>query len=134
MARRVLVVDDEPRHRELLSRRLGRKGFEVSTAENGRDALSAVARERPDIILMDIKMPGHNGWAATRALKTSTETREIPVIALSAFDLPNERHRCAEAGCDDFEPKPLALQSLLSKIDRLCPPPPVSGDAAEPVS
>lgn len=134
MARKVLVVDDEPKHRELLSRRLRAREFEVITAAGGKDALTSVAGNRPDIILMDIKMPGQDGWETTRALKASSETRDIPVIALSALDLPNERTRCADAGCDDFEPKPLALRRLLSKIDRLCPPPAVSDNGAEPPS
>ena len=119
--RKVLVVEDEARHRELLARRLRAQDFEVVLASNGNDVLDATLASQPDVILMDIDLPGMDGRSAARLLKGQAETQSIPIIAISAFDPIDERERACSAGCDDFEAKPLKLARLIDKIDKLCP-------------
>lgn len=117
---KILLADDNPQHLELLERRLRGRGFEVFSAEDGMQAVEVACREVPDIILMDVWMPGQDGHAATRALKAREETRNIPVIAVSADDLGDARERSLQAGCCDFEPKPLSFARLLRKIEQHC--------------
>ena len=120
--RKILLADDNAQHRELLERRLRSRGFEVLIAEDGLEAVEVACREVPDVILMDIWMPGQDGRTATRTLKARSETKDIPVIAVSADDLGDARERSLQAGCCDFEPKPLAFARLLQKIERHCTP------------
>jgi len=115
---KILVVEDDDRHRDLLSRRLHHNGFDVIVADNGASAVDAARRELPDIILMDIKLPEQDGWAATRELKGEDNTRGIPIIALTALDMNEQRDKSFDAGCDEFESKPLVFRRLLAKIDK----------------
>jgi CheY-like chemotaxis protein len=112
----VLIVEDNEMNRDMLSRRLQRRGFEVLLAIDGAEGL-AVARERlPDLILMDMSLPVVDGWEATRQLKSEDATRRIPIIALTAHAMSGDRQRAVEAGCDDFDTKPIELTRLLEKI------------------
>lgn len=116
---RILIVDDEADNIDLLSRRLRRRGYDVSGAGNALDALAKARAERPDLILMDVKMPDVDGYEATRRLKTEEATRSIPVIMLTAQAMPEDRERALEAGADEYESKPIDLDRLLEKIRRL---------------
>jgi CheY-like chemotaxis protein len=106
-------------NRDMLSRRLVRRGFEVVVATDGEQGVSAAAQERPDIILMDMSLPVLDGWEATRRLKAGDATRSIPVIALTAHAMSGDRDKALEAGCDDYDTKPIELPRLLEKIGRL---------------
>ena len=103
----------------MLSRRLARKGYQVAVAEDGQLGVEMASSETPDLILMDMSLPVMNGWAATRALKTDPETQQIPVIALTAHVMAGDREKGIEAGCDDFDTKPVELPRLLGKIEAL---------------
>lgn len=116
---RILVVDDEHRHRDLLARRLIRRGFTVELGRNGQEALDLARALSPDLIVMDIKMPVMDGWEAVSALKADDVTASIPVIALSAFDLADERRRALEAGYNRFESKPVPFPTLIAAIEEL---------------
>ena len=116
---RILLVEDNELNRDMLSRRLARKGYEVLLAEDGAKGVAAVAAERPDLVLMDMSLPVLDGWEATRRLKADPGTRAIPVIALTAHAMSTDRERAAEAGCDDYDTKPIELPRLLEKIERL---------------
>ena len=113
---RVLLVEDNELNADMLSRRLRRRGFEVEVAENGQQALAAVGRHRPDVVLMDMRMPVLDGWEATRRLKSNPETRTIPVIALTADAMAEDREEALAAGCDDYDTKPVEFPRLLRKI------------------
>jgi CheY-like chemotaxis protein len=113
---RVLIVEDNAENRDMLSRRLARRGYAVAVAEDGHAGLAAARRTRPDLVLMDLSLPGLDGWEATRRLKADPETREIPVIALTAHALAEDRARALDAGCDEFDTKPVELERLLGKI------------------
>src|SRR5215210_2825630 len=116
---RILLVEDNEMNRDMLSRRLARKGYEVLLAEDGARGVAAAAAERPDLVLMDMSLPVLDGWEATRRLKADPGTRAIPVIALTAHAMSTDRERAAEAGCDDYDTKPIELPRLLEKIERL---------------
>lgn len=116
---RVLLIEDNEMNRDMLSRRLARRGFEVLTAADAEAGMEMARSERPAVILMDISLPGMNGWDATRKLKSDPETTRIPVIALTAHALSTDREKAMEAGCDEYETKPVDLQSLLAKMDSL---------------
>ena len=116
---RILLVEDNEMNRDMLSRRLMRKGYEVLLAVDGEEGVSIGLRERPDLILMDMSLPVLDGWQATRALKAAAETQTIPVIALSAHALEGERQKALDAGCDEFETKPVDLPRLLDKMKSL---------------
>jgi CheY-like chemotaxis protein len=116
---RLLLVDDEPDNVELLRRRLSKRGYECLAAHNAVDALAIAQAEKPDLILMDIKMPLVDGYEATRQLKSIEGTAHIPVIALTAHAMPEDRQKALEAGADEYESKPVDLQSLLEKIATL---------------
>jgi len=117
MATRILLVEDNEMNRDMLSRRLERRGYEVLLALDGAAGV-AVARElRPDLVLMDIGLPVMDGYAATRALKADPATSAIPVIALTASAMVGDREKCFEAGCDDYDTKPVELPRLLAKIE-----------------
>ena len=113
---RILYVEDNEDNVYMLVRRLRRHGFEVIVAADGAQGIEAARRERPDLVLMDLSLPVLDGWEATRRLKQAAETRSIPVVALSAHAMAGERERALEAGCDDYDTKPVDLERLLAKI------------------
>ncbi len=129
----ILLVEDNEMNRDMLSRRLVRKGYEVTVAIDGLGGLEAAApqpgRAQPDIILMDMSLPGIDGWEATRLLKGSSETARIPVVALTAHALSDDRQKAARAGCDAYETKPIEFQRLLDTIERLLKRAPSAGTA-----
>ena len=116
---KILLVEDNELNRDMLSRRLARKGYEVLLAEDGAKGVAAAAAERPDLVLMDMSLPVLDGWEATRRLKADPGTRAIPVIALTAHAMSTDREKAKEAGCDDYDTKPVELPRLLGKIERL---------------
>ena len=116
---RLLYVEDNEMNRDMLSRRLQRRGFEVLIAVDGEQGLAMAAAEKPDLILMDMSLPVIDGWEATRQLKALPETQKIPVIGLTAHAMSTDRDKCLEAGCDDYDTKPVELPRLLEKIQGL---------------
>ena len=118
---KILLVEDNEMNRDMLARRLKRKGFEVAIAVDGESGLALAASETPDIVLMDMGLPGIDGWEATRRLKANDDTAHLPVIGLTAHAMATDRARSLEAGCDEFETKPIDLPRLLDKITRLLP-------------
>ena len=121
---RILLVEDNEMNRDMLSRRLVRRGFDVLIAEDGLKGTDLAALERPDLVLMDLSLPGIDGWEATRRLKADPRTTSIPVIALTAHAMSQDREKALEVGCDDFDTKPIDLARLLEKIQRLLQPSP----------
>src|SRR5438067_5168870 len=113
---KILLVEDNEMNRDMLSRRLVRQGYEVVVAIDGGEAVSMAASEKPDVILMDMSLPVMDGWEATRRVKAAPATRAIPVIALTANALVEDRERALAAGCDDFDTKPGELPRLREKI------------------
>lgn len=118
---KILLVEDDEMNRDMLSRRLVRKGFEVVIACDGEQAISMTRTEVPDLVLMDMSLPTIDGWEATRQLKAAHETASIPVIALTAHAMAGDREKALKAGCDDYDTKPIELPRLLSKIRTLLP-------------
>ena len=116
---KLLVVEDNEESREGLSRHLKRKGFEVDVAVDGRGAVDTARVGAPDLILMDMSLPVLDGWEATRQLKADPRTGHIPVIALTAHAMAGDRERALQAGCDDYETKPIEFARLLGKITTL---------------
>src|SRR5438552_14837209 len=116
---KVLLVEDNEENRDGLSRHLTRKGFEVLTAADGRQGVEAARAEVPDLILMDMSLPVLDGWEATRQLKAAAQTRGIPVIALTAHAMAGDREKALEAGCDEYDTKPVEFARLLGKIQAL---------------
>ena len=116
---RLLYVEDNEMNRDMLSRRLQRRGFEVLIASDGEQGVAMAAAEKPDLILMDMSLPVLDGWQATRRLKAAPDTRPIPIIGLTAHAMATDRDKCLEAGCDDYDTKPVELGRLLEKIERL---------------
>jgi CheY-like chemotaxis protein len=116
---KILLVEDNEMNRDMLSRRLRRKGYVVAMAMDGQSALEMSQSEAPDLILMDIGLPVLDGWEATRRLKADLATRHIPVIALTAHAMSSDREKAFDAGCDDYETKPIELPRLLAKIEGL---------------
>ena len=116
---KILLVEDNEMNRDMLSRRLERRGFEVVSAVDGRAGIAMGQSEAPDLILMDMSLPDVDGWEATRQLKSASETRSIPIIALTAHAMSGDREKAMEAGCDDYDTKPVELTRLLAKIDSL---------------
>jgi len=116
---RVLLVEDNEMNRDMLSRRLTRRGFEVIFAVDGQQGVDLARSERPDIILMDMSLPVLDGWEATRRVKADNATRSVPVIGLTAHAMSGDRERAIEAGCDDYDTKPVELDRLIGKIERL---------------
>ena len=116
---RLLYVEDNEINRDMLSRRLQRRGFEVLIAGDGEQGVTLAAAEKPDLILMDMSLPVLDGWEATRRIKAAPATRRIPIIGLTAHAMATDRDRCLEAGCDDYDTKPVELGRLLEKIERL---------------
>src|SRR5271154_5262846 len=116
---KILLVEDNEMNRDMLSRRLLRKGFVVVIAVDGQAGVDMARTEAPDLILMDMSLPIIDGWEATRQIKADAKTRAIPVIALTAHAMAGDRDKALEAGCDDYDTKPIELPRLLEKIDAL---------------
>ena len=116
---KILLVEDNEMNRDMLSRRLERKGYTVSLALDGAEGLQKARTESPDIILMDMSLPVIDGWEATRQLKADEATRRIPIIALTAHAMASDEQKARDSGCDDFDTKPIELPRLLAKIEAL---------------
>jgi len=116
---KILLIEDNEMNRDMLTRRLERRGFQVVSAVDGRAGIAMGEQEAPDLILMDMSLPDLDGWEATRLLKSSPRTRSIPIIALTAHAMSGDRERAMEAGCDDYDTKPVELGRLLEKIGSL---------------
>jgi CheY-like chemotaxis protein len=119
MMAKVLLVEDNEMNRDMLSRRLTRRGFEVVFAMDGKQGVALAQSEQPDIILMDMSLPVMDGWEATRQVKAAEATRSVPVIGLTAHAMGGDREKAIEAGCDDYDTKPVELDRLIGKIERL---------------
>jgi two-component system cell cycle response regulator DivK len=119
---RILLIEDNEMNRDMLSRRLIRNGYEVFLAMDGQQGTEMALSERPDLILMDMSLPVVDGWEATRRIKTNDATRRIPVIALTAHAMAGDREKAMEAGCDDYDTKPVEISRLLGKIAALLKP------------
>ncbi len=116
---KILLVEDNEEDRDMLSRRLTRRGYEVVIALDGGQGVAMAQSKIPDLILMDMDLPVLNGWEATRQLKATPATQAIPIIALTALAMVGEREKALEAGCDDYDTKPIEMSRLLEKIERL---------------
>ena len=116
---KILLVEDNEMNRDMLSRRLLRKGYEVVMAVDGEQAVAMAQSEAPALILMDMSLPVFDGWEATRRIKAAPETKSIPVIALTAHAMAGAREKSLEAGCDDYDTKPIELERLLGKMEAL---------------
>ena len=114
---KILLVEDNELNRDMLSRRLARRGHEVVCAMDGQAGLDMVASECPELVLMDMSLPVLDGWEATRRLKADEATRNVPVIALTAHAMADDRQKALDAGCDDYDTKPVELKRLLRKIE-----------------
>ena len=115
----ILLVEDNELNRDMLSRRLERKGFEIMIATDGKQGVQLAQSALPDLILMDMSLPVMDGWEATRLLKQGPLTRAIPIVGLSAHAMAGDREKAIDAGCDDYETKPVDLARLVSKIEGL---------------
>jgi CheY-like chemotaxis protein len=115
----ILLVEDNEMNRDMLSRRLARKGYEVLIAVDGGQGVELALRAAPDLILMDMSLPVIDGWEATRRLKAAPATRQTPIIALTAHAMSGDREKALAAGCDDYDTKPIELPRLLAKIEAL---------------
>lgn len=116
---KILLVEDNEMNRDMLSRRLQRKGYEVILAVDGAEGIALAGSCAPDLILMDMSLPVLDGWEASKQLKAAPQTRSIPVIALTAHAMAGDRDRALEAGCDDYDTKPIELPRLLEKMEAL---------------
>ena len=116
---RILLVEDNEMNRDMLSRRLQRRGYEVIIAIDGKAGIEAAESQLPDLILMDMSLPLIDGWDATRQLKSNSATQHIPVVALTAHAMDGEREKALAAGCDDYDTKPVELERLLQKMEAL---------------
>jgi len=118
---KILIVEDNEMNRDMLSRRLERRGFAIVMAVDGQQGVEMTRREKPDLVLMDMSLPVMDGWAATRAIKDDAELKAIPVIALTAHAMEGDREKAMAAGCDDYDTKPIELPRLLEKIGKFLP-------------
>ena len=118
---RILIVEDDELNRDSLRRLLRRRGFEIVLAVDGTEGVAVARADVPDLILMDMSLPGTDGWEATRQLKGDPETRAVPIIALTAHAMASDRDKALAAGCDDYDTKPIDLDRLLPKIHALLP-------------
>jgi len=116
---KILLVEDNEMNRDMLSRRLQRRGYEVVMATDGEQAITMAQAESPALILMDMSLPTLDGWEATRRLKAAEQTKTIPVIALTAHAMAGDREKSMEAGCDDYDTKPIEFPRLMEKIENL---------------
>jgi CheY-like chemotaxis protein len=127
--KRILIVEDNELNRDALSRRLVSRGFEVLMAEDGRQGLALARSDRPDLILMDLGLPEIDGWECVRRLRADGLTSSIPIVALTAHAMTGEREKALEAGCDEFDTKPINFRGLLEKMARLLDGTSVANDA-----
>jgi two-component system cell cycle response regulator DivK len=116
MSKRILVVEDQADNRQIIRDVLAPTDYEITEAENGVEALAAIAKQRPDLILMDIQLPIMDGYEATRRIKADASLRSIPIIAVTSYALSGEEKKARAAGCDDYVPKPFSPRQLLAKI------------------
>jgi CheY-like chemotaxis protein len=116
---KILLVEDNEMNRDMLSRRLERKGFQIVIATDGQAGVDLAHSENPDLILMDMSLPVIDGWEATRRIKADEQTKAIPVIALTAHAMSGDRDKALQAGCDDYDTKPIELPRLLGKIEAM---------------
>ncbi|MGA3039876.1 MAG: response regulator [Bryobacteraceae bacterium] len=116
---RILLVEDNELNRDMLSRRLRHRGYEVMLAANGRQGIDVARSAKPDVVLMDLSLPEIDGWQVTRLLKSDAQTRDIPVVALTAHAMLGDREKALEAGCDDYATKPVDMPLLVGMIERL---------------
>jgi len=116
---RILLVEDNEMNRDMLSRRLQRKGFEVLIAVDGEQGLTLASTTAPDLVLMDMSLPKIDGWEVTRRLKADPATHQLPIIALTAHAMAGDRDKCLAAGCDDYDTKPIEFSRLLDKVQTL---------------
>ena len=121
--KKLLLVEDNEMNRDMLSRRLARRGYEIVVATDGSQGVAEATRHLPDLIIMDMSLPVLDGWETTRKLKEQPETKAIPVLALTAHAMAGERDRALAAGCDDYDTKPVDFERLLGKIENLLPEP-----------
>jgi two-component system, cell cycle response regulator DivK len=121
MMAKLLLVEDNEMNRDMLSRRLIRRGYAVAIAVDGDQGVTMAQSEKPDLVLMDMSLPVIDGWEATRRIKSSEETRHLPVIGLTAHAMAGDREKALEAGCDDYDTKPIELERLIGKIEALLP-------------
>jgi len=119
--KKLLLVEDNEMNRDMLSRRLARRGYEVLIAVDGAEGIASATEHRPDLILMDMSLPVLDGWESTRRLKQQPETQGIPVLALTAHAMAGERDKAMAAGCNDYDTKPVDFARLLGKIESLLP-------------
>ncbi len=118
---KILIVEDNEMNRDMLSRRLERRGFTIVMAVDGQQGVDMARSERPDLVLMDMSLPVMDGWTATCTIKDDTELKTIPVIALTAHAMEGDREKAMAAGCDDYDTKPIELPRLLEKIGKFLP-------------
>ena len=116
---KLLLVEDNEMNRDMLSRRLVRRGYEVAIAIDGAQGVEMARTETPDLVLMDLSLPVIDGWEATRLIKASRKTRHLPVIGLTAHAMAGDREKALEAGCDDYDTKPIEFERLLKKVEAL---------------
>jgi len=118
---KILLVEDNEMNRDMLTRRLEKRGYQLSSAADGPTGIALAHSEKPDLILMDMSLPGIDGWEASRQLKADAATTAIPIIALTAHAMAEDREKALAAGCNEYETKPVELSSLLAKIEALLP-------------
>jgi two-component system cell cycle response regulator DivK len=118
---KLLLVEDNEMNRDMLSRRLTRRGYQVAIAVDGAQGIAMDQSERPDLVLIDLSLPGIDGWEATRRIKAGADTKHLPVIGLTAHAMAGDREKALEAGCDDYDTKPIELERLIGKIQSLLP-------------
>jgi two-component system cell cycle response regulator DivK len=116
---KILIVEDNPKNREMLSRRLIKRGYEIVMAEDGQEGIDITTSEMPDLILLDMSLPVMDGWEVAKHLKSGGATKHIPIIALTAHAMAGDREKTIEAGCDEYETKPIRLPVLLEKMEAL---------------
>ena len=116
---KILIVEDNEMNRDMLSRRLIKKGFEIIIAVDGEEGVKKTFSEKPDLILMDMSLPVMDGWEATKKLKSNSDTSKIPIIALTAHAMAQDKEKALAAGCDEYDTKPIDLNRLLNKISSL---------------
>jgi len=121
MSKRILVVEDQPDNRQILRDLLGSVGYDLVEAENGQEALDQVAKQRPDLILMDIQLPVMDGYEATRRIKSDPATKAIPIIVVTSYALSGDESKAREAGCDAYVTKPYSPRQLLAKVKEFLP-------------
>ncbi len=119
MGKKILIVEDNEMNRDMLTRRLQRKGYDICVAEDGESGVAMATSEKPDLILMDMSLPVLDGWEATRRIKANPDLASIPIVGLSAHAMETDRVKALEAGCDDYDTKPVELERLLAIIQKL---------------